>query len=43
MWYNFVLTQMKKLLYKLNDWVNAGADPRVPRRLAYPKIELINF
>lgn len=34
---------MKKFLYKLNDKVSAGADPIVPRRLGYTKIELINF
>ena len=29
MWSNFVLTDFENLLYKRNDEVNAGADPKI--------------
>ena len=38
MWPDYVLTLVKKLLYKLSDEINAVEDPGVAGRLVHPKI-----
>ena len=43
MWPNYVLTVVKKLLYKLGDEINAVEDPGVPGRPVHPKIGQMNF
>ena len=43
MWPNYVLTLVKKLLYKLGDEINAAEDPGVPGRPVHHKIGQMNF
>lgn len=43
MWPDYVLTLVKKLLYKLSDEINAVEDPGVPGRLVHPKIGQTSF
>ena len=43
MWPNYVLTLVKKLLYKLGDEINAVEDPGVLGRPVHPKIGEMNF